>query len=462
MPPAVYRQYAVTGVTESFYKVYTEGTADDFQRFFLDRFPLSPRDSTVERPSLNWPLVAYPPEGSPVPVPKLIVRFVITRPEVARAAETVIPAMSDADELVVSRPVADPGAGDADHWCPLAPDDTSFGSRAGARRLIGANLLGQPPLSGREVNVVIVDRGLNQQAIDQRFGSGHYGGGWPFTPQSGDPRPAQQPGQANVQEAAHGLMLARNILDIAPDAVLWDLPLLPPRILNIPLFVSEAHAAFISMLNDIDHRGGIWILVNAWAIFDRRSEVPFGSYTENLPSLAQLHPFTQEVAEAIDHRHDVIFCAGNCGEFCPDRRCNPSDRGAGRSIWGANSYHRVLTVGATRTDGAWIGYSSQGPGQPNLAPPTRPGFSQKPDLCAPSGFCEDHDAHLVNAGTSAATGVVAGVVAALRSKWDPQTVKPEILNLILNATARQPLLGGWNQRFGNGILSVPGALALLP
>jgi hypothetical protein len=460
MPTAVYRQYAVAEATDLFFRRYTEDSAEEFKQFFLDRFPFLPRDCGVERPSLNWP--RYSSDRSTTRVPKLIIRFVIPNPEAARAWQAGMRVGHDDGELVISALVADPGAGDADHWCPVAPGDTSFGTRADARRQIGAGSLGQAPLSGSGVNLVIVDRGLNQQAIEQRFGTGHFGGGWPFTPQTDDPRPAQQPGQTSIADAAHGLMLARNILDIAPDAVLWDLPLLPPRIFDIQLFVSEAHAAFISMLNDIAHTGGIWILVNAWAIFDRRSEVPLGGYTENLPSPTPLHLFSQEVAGAIDNRHDVIFCAGNCGEFCPDRRCNPSDQGAGRSIWGANSYYRVLTVGAARTDGAWIGYSSQGPGQPNLAPPNRPGHNEKPDLCAPSGFCEDFDAHLVNAGTSAATGVAAGVVAALRSNWSPQQVRPEVLNLILNAAARQSLAGGWNSRFGNGILNVPGALALLP
>jgi hypothetical protein len=457
MPDEYYRIYVVVRATDDFFKIYTEDTTDNLKKFFVERFPFLPPDSILERPSLNWPLEAYPPDRDPVRVGKLIVRFLIRRRDAVPTFERLAKEM-DADILGVG---ADPGGLDADHWCPLNPDQTAFGTRAAARRLIGAGLLGRPPLSGDGVNVVIVDHGLNEQAIQQRFGVGAYGGGWPFTPQPGDPRPPQQPGQTSVASAAHGLMLARNILDIASEAVLWDLPLLPPRILNIPLFVSEAQAAFVSMLNDVHQRGGTWILVNAWAIFDRRSEVPFGSYTENLPPPAPLHPFTQEVADAIDHRHDVIFCAGNCGEFCPDQRCGPSDRGAGHSIWGANSYYRVLTIGAARTDGAWIGYSSQGPGQPNLSPPTQPGFNRKPDLCAPSGFCEDLDLHLINAGTSAATGVTAGVVAALRSKWDPQTVKPEVLNLILNATARQPLSGGWNQRFGNGILNVPGALAML-
>ena len=44
---------------------------------------------------------------------------------------------------------------------------------------------------------------------------------------------------------------------------------------------------------------------------------------------------------------DVVFSAGNCGQFCPDRRCGETDRGPGHSIWGANSHPRVLTFGAS-------------------------------------------------------------------------------------------------------------------
>jgi hypothetical protein len=461
MPAAGYRQYLVVRADARFFDLYTKGSDEELKRFLIDRMPFLPLDFMVERPSLNWPLETDVPGAPPARVGKLVVRLVFQQHEAALRLQPAIAALAAEDDQILGAG-ADPGAADADNWCPLAPDQTVFGTRHEARRLIGAQRLGQPPLSGREVNLVIIDRGLDQAAIDGRFGPGHFGGGWPFTPQPGDLRPPQQPGQTSADDAAHGLMLARNILDIAPDAVLWDLPLLPPRISNIPVFLSDAHCAYIAMLNNIDQRGGRWVLVNAWAIYDRQSEVPLGSYTENLPSPALLHPFTQDIADVIDSKRDVIFCAGNCGEFCPDRRCGPNERGAGRSIWGANSYYRVLTVGAARTDGTWIGYSSQGPGQPNLSPPSHPGFSQKPDLCAPSGFCEDLDAHLVSAGTSAATGVAAGVVAALRSNWDQQTIKPDMLYLVLNATARQPVAGGWNQRFGNGILNVPGALAMLP
>jgi hypothetical protein len=459
--PAIYRQYAVFAATDELYQTYVKGAAA-VESFFIAHAPLlSGQKFSIALPSLNWPLEARSSDGGAVRIPKLIIRFASENPDTLSAIQHALEDVHS-DDVQLLGFSADPGATDADHWCPLAPDQLAFGTRADARRLIGADALGAPPLSGQGVNVVIVDRGLNEQAIKQRFGAGSYGGGWPFSPQPGDPRPSQVPGQTSVLDAAHGLMLARNILDLAPQAVLWDMPLLPPRISNIPLFLSEAHASYISLLNDLNQRGGTWILVNAWAIFDRESECPPGGYTENLPSPTPLSPFTQEVACAIDKRHDVIFCAGNCGQYCPDQRCGGMDRGPGRSIWGANSFYRVLTVTASRTDGTWIGYSSQGPGQPNLGSPNRPGFSPKPDLCAPSGFCEDLDANLVSAGTSAASGIAAGVVAALRSNWGPQSVKPELLYLILNVTASQPLPGGWNQRFGNGILNVPAAIQMLP
>ena len=58
--------------------------------------------------------------------------------------------------------------------------------------------------------------------------------------------------------------------------------------------------------------------------------------------------------------------------------------------------------------------------------------------------------------------MAAGLVAALRSNWGSQTVKPELLKLVLNATAREPLSGAWDPQLGNGIVDIPAALAMLP
>jgi hypothetical protein len=448
MAAADFRYYFVVQNTRAVRAKYA--SRDEIKRALLQSVPNLPSDSVIDCPSLSWTKTP----GKPPQDGNLVIA--VTAPGL-KEPPIIVPSRRG---LRILNHGANPGGASADHWCPVLPDGGQFGTRTEARRLINAGVLGQSPYSGAGVNVVLIDRGLNQKWIEDCFGKGRYGGGWPYLARAGDPRPTQLPGQTAVADAHHGLMLARNILDLAPEAVLWDMPLLPPRIFDIQLFLSEAEAAFDWMLQDIYSRGGTWILVNAWAIYDRVSETPFGDYTENRRST--LHPFTTLVDEAIDHGLDVIFCAGNCGEFCPSQRCGPLDQGPGNSIWGANSYCRVISVGAVRTDATWIGYSSEGPGQPRLGKPPGTGVNPKPDLCAPSGFCENFDANSLNSGTSAATGVTAGVVAALRSNWNSTAVPPDQLLTILNATARQPSPGGWNQRFGNGIINVEAALAALP
>jgi hypothetical protein len=191
--------------------------------------------------------------------------------------------------------------------------------------------------------------------------------------------------------------------------------------------------------------GPNWVFVNAWAVYDRKSD-PDGNYTKK-PD----HPFNVVVAEADGDGIDVVFCAGNCGLFCPKWNCGSRDRGPGESIHGANSHEKVLTVGAVRADGTWIGYSSEGPGQPELA-------EEKPDLCAPSQFCETHDAHVRNTGTSASCALAAGVVAALRSRWDHGVISPDKLRDILRTTARRAPAAAWNGRLGYGILDAKAAV----
>ena len=220
--------------------------------------------------------------------------------------------------------------------------------------------------------------------------------------------------------------------------------------------LASAQAVFNRMLTDIQFLrqfpqfSGPWVLVNPWAIFDRRSEVQPGDYT-NGPH----HPFNRAVNRAVNAGHDVLFCAGNCGRFCSDQRCGPRDRGPGQSIFGANSHPRVMSVGAVRTDARWLGYSSEGPGQPNLA-------VEKPDFCAPSDFSETADAYTANTGTSAACGVTAGAVAALRSHWArAQTLPPDMLRVILTLSARKTEGPGWNGRLGNGVLNLEAALSAL-
>jgi hypothetical protein len=331
-----------------------------------------------------------------------------------------------------------------DHWCVGEASDPFFADRSAAERLLNIDLLRlQAQTDGQGVNVVIVDQGLDRQALGNSYGDGWtVGSAYP-----GNPRP--QPGTVR---RPHGMMIAHNVLKVAPRVKLFDMPLAPvAKISNITAFLSLADAAFRQMLFDIaiwrlGRFPGPWILVNPWGIYDRRSEYPLGGYTENPFSL-----FNLLVALAVLQDIDVVFAAGNCGQFCPDNRCGERDRGPAHSIWGANSLEPVLTVGAVRADDMWLGYSSQGPGQPRLAL-----GAEKPDLCAASQFVEDDDAFSINTGTSAACGLAGGVVAALRSRWDTGSVPPRRLKQILNQTARRPVSVPWGrslrERLGHGVL----------
>jgi hypothetical protein len=343
---------------------------------------------------------------------------------------------------------ADPGGNVADHWCPGPANRAIFRHRVSARQTVNADALTQhaPKLTGQAVNVVIIDQGLDRAAIPVP----NWGGGL-------------GPNIGKALRTSHGMMIARSILDLAPNAVLYDVPIIPPRITNIPAFISKAQAAYlvlivlIGILRQQPKWSGPWILVNAWAIYDRRTDLyPFGSYTENKAFGG--HPMINTVTLAVQQAQlDVVFAAGNCGEFCPSQRCGGLDRGPGHSIWGANAHPLVITAGAVRTDELWLGYSSQGPGPVALA-------TQKPDLCAPSQFCETNDAATVNSGSSAACAMTAGVVAALRGNpaWDQATVTPSAMKAALIASARKTLGPGWDERLGFGILDAAGAIAQLP
>jgi hypothetical protein len=127
-------------------------------------------------------------------------------------------------------------------WSPIGSGGGIFSDRDRAERLAGAAGLRDKynqPVTGKGVNVVIADRGLSrsvvqattdrmaarrglQQAARQRVL------GWTRHDRTGsadDPEPRYiNPGRCGSD---HGYMIARNVLAIAPDAIIWDAPLLP-------------------------------------------------------------------------------------------------------------------------------------------------------------------------------------------------------------------------------------------
>jgi Subtilase family len=407
--------------------------------------------TVLSAPSLDWQPVIVGAENVAIPGPnQLVIAYGFQCAGTAQEFIDFVIANReeplDAHDNAFLEVGSDPGGNATDHWCPGSANRAIFGHRANARTTVNADALTnhQPTaLNGQRVNVVIIDQGLNQASIGPNWGGGL----------------GATAGQA--LRTSHGMMIARSILDLAPNVVLYDVPLIPPRITSVPVFASTADAVYrvlivlIALLRTLPRWSGPWILVNAWAIFDRASEWPLGSYTQN--TAIGGHPLINIVAQTVQQYIDVIFAAGNCGQFCPSQRCGGVDRGPGHSIWGANAHPLVITAGAVAADETWLGYSSQGPGPVALA-------TRKPDICAPSQFCETYDAAVLNSGSSTACAMTAGVVAALRSNppWDQVTVTPGHLKLALITSARKTHSPGWDDRLGFGILDAANAINHLP
>jgi hypothetical protein len=106
----------------------------------------------------------------------------------------------------------------------------------------------------------------------------------------------------------------------------------------------------------------------------------------------------------------------------------------------------------------WLGYSAEGPGQAKLS-------SAKPDVCASSQFGEKGDFSRTgsNTGTSAACGLSAGVVAAIRNRRAFDVLPPDDLRDLLRDNAWLPLVGAdAERRFGQGIIDAERTVNNLP
>ncbi len=342
--------------------------------------------------------------------------------------------------------------GAAQHWCAGDGLGRHFGSRRQANRLMNADALCDHALTGKNVKVFVIDQGINRDYL--RHLGGTYGGGMFWTP-SGT---LQQPGQAQNPYGSiardHGSMLLRSLVDQAPDAVYYDLPLLPTRIAEVENFALRALFAYAFLNYFFLSSKGPWVLLNAWGIVNRFSEALRGYYT-NDPD----HYLNSLIAWT-GRRHDVIFAAGNSGQFCGDIRSTGYDKGPGRSIWGANGLEDVTCVGAVRADAVWVGAASQGPGPDGFDQGSGP--PQKPDIAAPSWFVENNDAHLRSGGTSSSSAVVAGAIAALRQNWNQTDVPPVDMRASLCRAARPVGVNGWTARAGHGAIDLAATISQLP
>jgi subtilisin family serine protease len=310
----------------------------------------------------------------------------------------------------------------------------AVGTDADVRKNLNLASLQAGQMDGRGVKMMIVDSGIDQNKIPVVGG---------FSPNK-----SVSPGNS---PPGHGTMVAFDALIAAPRAMIYDYPLL----------TSTAGGRWVGLLSDglrvlseimVTHLQvpGPMVVVNSWALYDRRTDVPVGN-PQNYCSNPR-HPFNTIIPALTAAGIDVLFAAGNCGATWSDQRCGLSDRGPGNSILGANSHPDVISVAAVTINDDVLGYSSEGPGTL---------YANKPDIAGFSHFTGS-GIFPVDVGTSAACPVVAGVVAALRSKSSIRNLPPAMVKNSLLQSARRIGSAGWDPQTGAGVIDAGAALALLP
>jgi subtilisin family serine protease len=314
--------------------------------------------------------------------------------------------------------------------CPIPPCDCQpgvpKGTIADVAAYLGVDQIWARGFRGTGIVVGVLDSGITAQGRPVKPGEttrriSRVIGGWP-----------SDWGTESGKWGNHGNMCATDVLGMAPQAQLFDLRIAGAG--GSPGTISRALQAFQWSINRHRVEGKPQVLTNSWGIF-RESWDP--SYARN-PN----HPFTRKVIEAINEGILVLFAAGNCGDTCPDGRCG-SDIGPGRSIWGANGHPRVMTVGAVNKNEQFIGYSSRGPAALD---------ENKPDFCSISHFTGYFTS---DSGTSAATPVLAGVVALL--KQGKSTLTQDDAKQCLKVTAKDIGPAGFDRHSGAGIVQAKAA-----
>lgn len=232
-----------------------------------------------------------------------------------------------------------------------------------------------------------------------------------------------------VHGNGHGNMCAVDVMIMAPEVTLYDIRVSRAGQTQPGQTVGWAIKGYEWALERHKRDGTPHILTNSWGIYERKWAP---DYAAN-----KTHPFIRKVKQAVDEGIIVLFAAGNCGDACPSKKCG-SDVGPGRSMWGANGYERVITVGAANVQGQWIGYTSQGPAAL---------YPEKPDVCAISHF---EGYFKCDSGTSAACPIAAGVVALM--KQTSPALTSEYAKLWLVRTAKDIGPPGWDRHSGWGII----------
>jgi subtilisin family serine protease len=332
--------------------------------------------------------------------------------------------------------------------CLTCGGSPAVGDWHDVERLLAVPALARAGLDGTGVALAIVDTGVNRahlEAVSGRPVTVDLANSW---------TPAGVPTGPGAHPVDHGTMCAFDALIAAPRATILDVAVLLSRRQGETVLsglLSDAVAAYAHLRRVLDAMpadGRRLVVSNSWGSFSPRWDFPVGhpgNYSDN-----RAHPFNVIVASLEAAGADILFAAGNCGRDCPDGRCQ---FGTARSIGGANSHPKVLSVGGIDTTRTRVGYSSQGPGRLT---------ARKPDLCAYTHFTgSDAFAGDPDSGTSAACPVAAGVLAAVRTMNPASALTPRQLRTLARRTADDLGSFGYDDDHGYGAIDPAGILARL-
>lgn len=323
-------------------------------------------------------------------------------------------------------------------------DSPPLGTARDVARLLDVPRLARAGMDGNGVLLAIVDNGINLAHLRSRGLNPNFSAERSWVPTRPDGQPQLVPGQLPV---AHGTMCAFDALIAAPRATLLDIAVLRSQrtgASSMDGLLSDAVLAFsflLRLLRETRRPGDFRSLVvsNSWGMFQSSWDLPPGhpgNYSDN-----PAHPFNRLVATLERAGADILFAAGNCGRECKDHRCGIEvDAG----IYGANSHPAVLTVAGVDTSKLRVGYSTRGPGHLE---------QRKPDICGFTHFAGS-GVYPADGGTSAATPVVAGLVAAFRSRFPSGPDRtPAALRELVRRTAEKSGQNGFDNEYGFGIVS---------
>jgi hypothetical protein len=329
----------------------------------------------------------------------------------------------------------------------ICPGSPPLGADADVERLLCTATMRSRGMDGSGVLVAIVDTGVNMAYLNARGKNPTFNAVRSWTP-----NPAVMPGNAPV---GHGTMCAFDVCIAAPRCTILDIPLLtsttggPTVMSGLLSDAVRAYSHLLTVLSAPRRPGESRSLVvnNSWGMFHPSWDFPVGhpgNYSDNAG-----HPFNRIVVTLERAGADILFAAGNCGADCPDGRCTRPPVTAPvttRAIYGANSSEFVTCVAGVDTSRQRVGYSAIGPGRLSI---------RKPDISGYTHF-RGSGVYAADGGTSAACPVVAGVVAAVRSRKPfnsaDSTTSPAAIRSLITSTAQDLGATGYDFQHGFGVI----------